>query len=157
MRRKYLKEVIASIILIIIYVMLANARGVSENPFRPELSLEVTVVVPILAGLLISRRTGLVTGLAAPVLNYVLTNDSMQIMMALPYGIVGFIAGYFADKIPSPVIALLVVPTNFLSYALMGMGDAWKPLIYESFIGYIVVVVITNIFRICFKDGIKHK
>lgn len=157
MNHKYKKDIFAIIIFVLIYVILSNARGASQNPYEPTVVMNITTIVPILAGLLISWRTGLFTGLIAPIVNFSITTDIVGIYMTVPYAITGVIAGHLSKKIPSPLIALLVIPLVILLYALKGALNAWEAIAYEAFSSFITIVVISTIYRISFKDATKHK
>lgn len=154
--KKYKKDILAIFIAVILYIIISNARGVSQNPFDNEITLEITATIPILAGLLISKRAGFSAGFIAPMVSFLLTNELFQATMAVPYAILGYIAGEFSNKIPSPIIALLILPANMLAYLFIGKADAWAAFLYESFIGFIAIIVITNIYRISFQDVDKY-
>ena len=71
----------------------------------------------------------------------------------------GFLAGYFKDKAPTPILALSLLVghlLNLIVFILFGLFDVglivtglfWGGLLYEVFIGIVAVMIIKGIYTL---------
>ncbi len=170
MKHKIGSWVWQSLILIIIYVLVGNSRSIQPNPYIPGAVIAVNMIIPIIGGILFGKRVGFLTGLFGPLSNAIYTGSKFEYLAIVPLVLVGFLAGAYNEKAPSPVLAFLIVVAQALTtalYALFGLVPVfgrmfWFGLGYESFIGVLGIVVITTLYRIVFfetaeKPAIERK
>jgi len=155
------KWLLRVLVLVLLYFLLGNARSVQENPFIPGALIAVNMIVPVLAGILFGRGTGLSVGIFGTLLNAVGPAGTIfEFLAIVPNGIMGYAAGYF--KVPSPVLAFSIIIGHLLQifayviFAVLPMSalaslNFWYGLIYETFVGVIGVIVIVTIYRMGFE------
>ncbi len=155
-----------AIILILIYVMLGNSRSLEQNPFIPGAAIAVNMIVPVIAGILFGRKTGLFVGLFGTFINTLTPAGSVfELLAIIPHGIMGYSAGALKRRVASPIAALALTighALNILLFSLFGLMDLsafsdpsfYYGLIYEVFIGIITIVIIITIARLGMKDNV---
>ncbi len=163
MKHKISPWVWQSLILIIIYVLVGNSRSIQPNPYIPGAVIAVNIIIPIIGGILFGKRVGFLTGFFGALSNAIFTGSQFEYIAIIPLALVGFLAGTFNERAPSPVLALLIVLVQALTtalYAIFGLIPAfgrmfWFGLGYESFIGVLGIVVITTLYRIVFFETVE--
>lgn len=165
MRTKLKKWVLPTPIFILLYVLLGNAKSVQENPFIPDATLAINMIIPIIAAILFGWQAGLFTGFLGTTINaifYDLLEKSSAIfeyMAILPHAIMGFLAGYLKDKLPTPILAGFIAIghiLNIIIFTLMGLIpldtlynlNFWYGIGYEIFIDMIVIIIIVSIYKL---------
>ena len=168
-KEKWNKDLGKIFILILIYVLVANARSIQENPYIPEAVLAVNMAVPVIAGILFGRRAGFLTGVAGTLLNALILFSTQQeawlleVIAILPHGIMGWSAAWIREILPTPVPSFAVIIGSLLTTgiaALLGriplasftQVEFWQGLGYEALIIIITVIIIVEIFRLSFED-----
>jgi uncharacterized membrane protein len=153
------------ILAVLLYVLLGNARSIQPNPFIPGAIVAVNMTVPILAGILFGRVPGLLVGLLGTLLNALSPAGSIfEVLSIVPHGIMGFIAGYFRETAPTPIVACSLIVGHVLNltmYVLFGAlpaadllgSNVWYGLAYETFGGVVAVTTMAGIYRLGFKAG----
>lgn len=157
------KWLLRLLILIIVYVLLGNSRSIQPNPFIPGAIIAVNMVIPVIAGILFGSWTGFLVGIFGTFLNSLTPAGSFfEFLAILPHGIMGFLAGYFRGKLPSPILSLSLIIGHLLNIFMFTISDMlpiaslmnitfWYALAYEGFIGIITILVIIGIYRIGFE------
>ncbi len=159
------KEAFHVIILSIIYVLLANARTAPENKYGlPDEMISVTIVIPIIAGIILSCRTGYLTGLFGPVMEAMSPAGTVSNFVSIiPQMLMGYVAGRFRNKVPSPIIALslgigyllntaMLMLTGFIDYRLIFEWNFILGMAYEIIVDVITIIVIVTIYRLGFEN-----
>ena len=101
-------------ILIAVYILLGNSRSIQPNPFIPGAIIAVNMIVPVIAGILFGSWTGFLVGIFGTFLNSLTPAGSFfEFLAVLPHGIMGFLAGYFSGKLPSPILSLSLSSDTF--------------------------------------------
>lgn len=147
-------------LLVLLYVLLGNARSVQPNPFIPGAIIAVNMVIPVLSGILFGRQAGLLVGLLGTSLNTITPAGSLfELLSILPHGTMGWVAGHFRHRVPTPILACSLVVghgLNILMYVLFGVlpfasllhTTFWYGLAYETFAGVIAVTILAGIYRL---------
>jgi len=164
MRRTFKNQIIPTIVLIVLYILIGNARSIQENPFIPGAVIAVNMIVPVIGGILFGRFTGLMTGLVGTALNSLTPAGSIfEIAAILPHAIMGFGAGYFR-KAPSLVIPSFALILGhilnlgiFIMLSLIPMHTFtekgfWLGIGYEIFIGLISIILIVTVYRVSMEE-----
>ena len=164
MRIETRRTLIATGILVILYVLLGNARSIEENLFIPGATIAVSMIVPVVGGVLFGKRVGFAVGILGTLANSLSPAGSIFTYLAiLPHGIMGFTAGYLQERIGPPIPALSIMVGHFLnifayiSFGLIPMGTIsdstfWLGLGYETVIGVMTIALIVAIYRMGFED-----
>jgi uncharacterized membrane protein len=154
---KYKNELFKTVIFVALYVLLGNARSVQENPVVPGAVIAVNMVVPVLAGILYGRGQGLLVGFFGTLLAaFSPIGSAFEIAAIIPHSIMGFLAGYFKDKAPTPIVActlfighllniIMFVLFSLLPISLVADGQFWMGLLYETFIGIVTIMILKGI------------
>lgn len=155
------KLAIRSIILIILYVLLGNARSIEPNPFIPGATLAANMVVPVIAGILFGRYCGLIVGFLGTFLNALSpAGSAFEFAAIIPHSIMGFTAGYFKGPATLRAFSLLIghflnvasfILFGLLPFATITVACFWYGIAYESFIGILAIIILVNIYRLGFK------
>jgi len=166
--KQWKKEVLQIVVLVVLYVLLGNARSVQANPFIPGAKIAVNMIVPVVAGILFGRYPGFIVGIMGTTLNAISpAGSSFELMSILPHGVMGYVAGYLSGKLPSPMVAISLLVghgLNLLVYTAFGMLPAltlmnsnfWFGVAYESFVGILTIIIITAIYRRAFEGVEWH-
>ena len=159
------RDVSQVVLPVILYVLLGNARSIQPNPFIPGAVIAVNMVVPVLTGILFGRVPGLLVGLLGTLLNAVSPAGSLfEFLSIVPHGIMGWVAGHFRARMPTPILACSVIVghgLNILMYVLFGALSFasllhvtfWYGLAYESFAGVVAVTILAGIYRVGFQPS----
>lgn len=119
-----LKQRIPALILIGVYVLLANARTVSANPLAPGDPVDVPMILPVLAGVLFGPLNGLLVGFFGTMLNAATpAGDLFDVLSILPHALMGWLAGWLAGRVPTPIPMLSIYAgllLNTVAYLLAG-------------------------------------
>ena len=105
------KEVLLAVVFIILYILLGNARSARPNPFIPGAVITISIIVPIIAGLIKGKRMGTIVGITATALNTLtpaggLLNGSLyELLAVIPHGLMGYIAGKYREEISTILVA----------------------------------------------------
>lgn len=155
------------LILIIIYLLLANAKSLKFNPFIPGRIMETYMVLPVIAGILFGCRVGLFSGIFGTIAASLIPKlNTTGLYDMIPHGIIGLIAGLYKNKIPSPILAFLIIIGQVLKTGIdivlgnLSLSVALTQnfilgIMYESFIGIITIIVISSIYRLGFEERRK--
>ena len=153
------RRFLPGIFLVVLYVLLGNARSVQPNPFIPGAVIAVNMIIPVIAGILFGVRTGLAVGFFGTLLNALSPIGNLfEYLSIIPHLIMGGTAGLLKGKIPSPYIALTILighSLNLTLYWLFGLipetlfGSLvfWYGIGYEALIGIVVIIVLTAVYR----------
>jgi len=159
MRGAWKQECIQIGILIILYILLGNARSVQPNPYIPGAVIAVNMIVPIIAGVLFGWRSGLFVGLFGTTLNAISPAGSIfEFLAIIPHMLMGVVAGCLKDRVIIPLAACTILLGHLLNIsffvffgametALLTDPSLWKGILYESFIGVIVITIIATIYN----------
>jgi uncharacterized membrane protein len=154
-------------ILVILYVLLGNARSIQENPVIPGAVIAVSMIIPVLAGILFGRNVGLSVGLIGTVLNAVSPAGSLfEFTSIVPHGVMGFCAGLIKEKFPTLIAAGSIIIGHLLNifmFGIFGLLDIellyrfnfWFGIASESLIEILAVIVLTVVYKLGFS-GIKY-
>lgn len=161
------RDIYHILLLILIYVLLANAKSLKFNPFIPGRLMESYMVLPIIAGILFGCRVGLLSGILGTITAAIIPKlNTTGFIDIVPHGIIGLLAGLYTNKIPSPILAFLIVLGHIIKTGIdISLGNLSLDvvlqqtfiigLIYESFIGVITIIVISSIYRLGFEERRK--
>src|SRR5512143_2661188 len=150
------RDVCQVVLPILLYFLLGNARSIEPNPFIPGADIAVNMVIPVLTGILFGRVPGLLVGLLGTLLNAISPAGSLfEFLSIVPHGIMGWVAGHFREKFPTPIVACSLIVghgLNILMYVLFGslaftslLGPSfWYGLAYETFAGVIAVTILAG-------------
>lgn len=147
-------------LFIVVYVLLGNARSVSENPLMPGAALSVNRIVPVLAGVLLGPIAGAVVGLCGTALNALSPAGTyFEWLSILPHAAMGLIAGLLARTVPTPLPML-----SIYAGAALQLGAFWlvgelswlemtrPPFVWrflsDGLIGIMAALVLAAIYRI---------
>tara|TARA_Y100000310_G_scaffold135066_1_gene133949 strand:- start:309 stop:806 length:498 start_codon:yes stop_codon:yes gene_type:complete len=154
---KYKKESFQIVIFVALYVLLGNARSVQENPLVPGAVIAVNMVIPVLAGVMYGRGQGLMVGFLGTLLNaFSPAGSAFELAAIIPHACMGFLAGYFKDKAPTPIVActlfvghllniIIFVLVGLLSISLVADSQFWLGILYETFIGIVTIMLLKGI------------
>ena len=110
------KWLLRLVIMIAVYILLGNSRSIEPNPVISGATIAVNMIVPVIAGILFGRWTGGLVGVIGTFLNSLTPAGSFfEFLAVLPHGVMGFLAGYFKDKLPSPILAFALVIGHILN------------------------------------------
>ncbi len=156
---------LAILILIMLYVLLGNARSIEENPFIPGANLAVNMIVPVLAGILFGPKAGAIVGFLGTAANTLTPAGSVfELAAILPHTLMGSSAGLLRNKLASPFVALTLLVGHILNIVsfvffrliqpeLLRQLTFWIGILYETFYGVIAIVIITMLYRL----GIENR
>ena len=159
------RDVCQVVLPTLLYFLLGNARSIEPNPFIPGANIAVNMVIPVLTGILFGRVPGLLVGLLGTLLNAISPAGSLfEFLSIVPHGIMGWVAGQFREKFPTPIVACSLIVghgLNILMYALFGLlsftsllrPTFWYGLAYETFAGVIAVTILAGIYRVGFEPS----
>jgi len=162
------REIAKVLFPVILYVLIGNARSIQPNPFIPGAVIAVYMVVPVTAGILFGRRTGLLVGILGTLANALSpAGTAFEFAAILPHGVMGYVAGFLRGKFPTPLVAcsLLVGHVlNLMVYLNIGLMESsvlsdrhfWYGLTYECLIGVMTVYVIVTVYRLGFSHTLKR-
>jgi len=151
------------LVLILLYLLLGNARSIQENPFIPGAVIAVNMIIPVIAGILFGKWAGLAVGIFGTFLNSLTPAGSFfEFLSVLPHGVMGFSAGHFKGRFLSVIVMLSLVIGHilniimFISFKVMPITlllnvSFWLALAYEIFTGAVAIIVIVALYRICFE------
>jgi uncharacterized membrane protein len=158
--KKVINEAIVVAVFSVLYVLIGNARSIHENPFIPGAVIAVSMIAPVLAGILFGKRVGFFVGIIGTTLNYFSPAGSIfELLSIIPHGIMGLSAGYLKERFATPLAALALVvghALNTLAYISFDLipkntlsnPQFWSGILYEIFVGVIAVTLITSIYRL---------
>jgi uncharacterized membrane protein len=159
------RDVCQVVLPALLYLLLGNARSIQPNPFIPGAIIAVNMVIPVLTGILFGRVPGLLVGLLGTLLNAISPAGSLfEFLSIVPHGIMGWVAGQFREKFPTPIVACSLIVghgLNILMYVLFGLlsftsllrPTFWYGLTYETFAGVIAVTIMAGIYRVGFEPS----
>jgi len=159
------RDLIKTLVLIIVYVLLGSARSIQENPFIPGAIIAVNMFIPVLAGILFGKYKGLMVGFFGTLANALITNNPFEYAAIIPHTIMGFMAGYLNKKIvfgQAPLSLLIGHILNIVAFMIIGLMVSINPQLllgvaYEIFIGSLAVLIISNLYCLKIeKHGTKH-
>jgi hypothetical protein len=160
-------EILITILFIIIYLLLSNAKSIKPNPFMFELMLTSGIMITLIAGIIFNWRIPIFIAIIGGLINYFFIAENIdKLLVIIPNIIVGVMAGLLKCKLPSPIVALLIIPGNIIKYSLFNYFntieiflfnkiDFWFAFSYECFINYITIIIIISIYRIIILDKEK--
>tara|TARA_B100000315_G_C14550391_1_gene575460 strand:- start:530 stop:985 length:456 start_codon:yes stop_codon:yes gene_type:complete len=146
--------------MVILYVLLGNARSIQPNPFIEGANIAVNMMVPVLAGILFGRGQGLLVGFFGTLLNALSPAGNMfEILAIIPHSIMGFSAGYFKEKFPTPILACSLIIGHILNLSLFTIFQLlplatflsfqfWLGIGYEILTGVIAIMIIKAIYNL---------
>lgn len=158
-RRRFL---VSSAILIVLYILLGNARSIQPNPFIPGAIIAINMIVPVLAGILFGPWCGLVVGLGGTFINsFTPAGSSFELLATLPHGLMGFVAGKLVDRAPTPVPSMALAAGHlgniamYVAFGLMKWTEVanarfWYGLLTEFFVGMVAVSLIAALYHVAF-------
>jgi len=154
------KEVLLIALLVLLYVLIGNARSIQPNPIVPGAIIAVNMFVPVLAGILLGPRAGLLVGILGTLANALSpAGNPFEFAAILPHGIMGFIAGSFKDRLPTSILASSIIIGHLLNLvmfvafrllpfdALLGLLF-WYALAFEALAGIVTITVLATIYRL---------
>ena len=156
---KFLKQVTIASIFILIYVLLGNARSAYTNPFIPEWEMTVTIIVPVIAGILFGRYIGLSVGFFGSLINsFSPAGTLLDSLNILPFSVIGFLAGYWNKRSSLSILSVIIILGHILRMILLLISgvipwtypfhfDFWAAIGFESIIGMISVVLLASIYE----------
>jgi len=159
------KDVWQVVLPTLLYLLLGNARSIQPNPFIPGAIIAVNMVIPVLTGILFGRVPGLLVKLLGTLLDAISPAGSLfEFLSIVPHGIMGWVAGQFREKYPTPIVACSLIVghgLNILMYVLFGLlsftpllhPTFWYGLTYETFAGVIAVTILAGIYRVGFESS----
>jgi len=165
MKLKIKPWVVQSIVLIVLYVLLGNARSVEPNPFMPGAVISVNMIIPIIGGILFGWRVGILSGGLGTLINAFITGSSFELLSIFSHALIGFLPGIFRKKMPSYFLSVFLILghainiTLFFIYGLMPIirPSYWWGVSYEILIGILAIIVITTLYRLIFEKKKEPK
>jgi len=145
---------------IILFILLGNARSAASNPFIPGILLTMNVFLPVVAGRIKGRWEGALVGLLGSLLNSLSPAGTVfDLLNAVPYFLMGYLAGVLAERYPTPIVALAILPgrllTNliYFSFGLVPEGvfdnpAFWVSLGFVIYIGMVLMMFMNTIYRL---------
>lgn len=162
--KTFMSEFTVVAIFAVLYVLIGNARSIHENPFIPGAVIAVSMIVPVLAGILFGKRVGFFTGIIGTSLNYFSPASSIfDLLSIIPHGIMGFSAGLLKERFSTPLASLSLIvghATNTVVYINFGFiakdtlsnPEFWSGIAYETFVGIITITLITSIYKLGLEE-----
>jgi LytS/YehU family sensor histidine kinase len=154
-------------ILILLYVLIGNARSIDINPFLPGAMVAVNMIVPVLGGILFGPRVGLMVGLFGTLFGALLWDAAgrseaaqYEYLAIVPHAVMGYVAGYLRTKVPTVIVSSTLIIGHVLTIAmvvlfideigtpLLGERLLWYSIGYDVFAGMIAVTILAMIYRI---------
>jgi uncharacterized membrane protein len=163
------KELLQMIILVILYILIGNARSIQLNPIVPGAVIAVNMIIPVIGGILFGWRVGALVGIFGTAINALTPAGSeFELAAIIPHGIMGFAAGYISEKFPIPLAAASIIIghiLNILSFLAFGLLTFeiinvfrfWYGLAFESLAGIITIVVSIAIYRLVIQTNLTHR
>lgn len=105
------KEVILTSIFIILYILLGNARSARPNPFISGAVITISIIVPVIAGLIGGKRMGAIVGILGTAINAftpaggLLQGIIYELLAIIPNGLVGYLAGYYREQLSTIIVS----------------------------------------------------
>lgn len=163
------KEILQIVVLVVLYILIGNARSIQPNPVVPGAVIAVNMIVPIIGGILFGWRVGALVGLLGTFINaFTPAGNEFEFAAIIPHGVMGFIAGYYHEKFPVPLVAASIIIGHifnilmFLSFGLLPFTSLnslrfWYGLGFEALAGIISIVVIIAIYRMVVQTTLNRK
>lgn len=149
-------------VLVVLYVLIGNARSIQPNPFIPGAAIAVYMVVPVVAGILFGCRTGFLVGALGSLLTAISpAGTAFEFASILPHAIMGMAAGCLRGKFPTPFVAATILighvlkifaylATGLMQMSLLMTSSFWIGIAYESLVGIMTIYVIVTMYRMGF-------
>lgn len=160
------------VLLVLLYILLGNARSVQPNPIVPGAIVAVNMVVPVLAGIFYGPWAGLAVGAVGTFANTLSpAGNEFEMLAILPHAVMGLLAGLLSRRYPTPVAAFALLFGHMANIAMFSffLQDSvfpeagilvnarfWQGLAFEAFAGILTVIVVAAIFRII-RNELKGK
>jgi len=155
---RFRRSIIQILVVSILYVLLGNARSIQPHPFFQGTDLAVTMIIPVIAGILFGWRVGLVSGVIGSILQYFSPGGSfLDLYRLIPNAIMGFTAGHlkfspvfaaFTIALGNIIIIILFLISNIISIHVLSIPSFWFGFFYEIFIEYVAILLIVNVYRL---------
>jgi len=147
------KELMITIVMIILYLILGNINSIKSNPVVPGAIVAVNMIVVVIAGILFGKKVGLGTGLAGTFVNAAITGSGFELAAIIPHTIMGWYAGKIANKKRLVISSLAIIVghilniimfliTGLLSISALANSYFWMGLIYGAVFGIISISLI---------------
>ena len=147
---------------VLFYILLASIQSLLHNPIVRGASITISIIVPVLAGMLLGPRSGATVGFFGTVIAVLVSSTfPFEIVAILPHTVIGYLAGRWTTNI-SPTIggfALITghmlnnigfVITDLLPIEILTMPSFYFGLgieiIGELFCVYILYLIYTEMF-----------
>ncbi len=164
------EETLITLIFIILYILIGNARSVQENPFIPGATIAFNMIIPVVAGAVGGRYVGAYVGFFGTLLESLTPAGSIYTMLAIvPHTMMGYTAGVLKKTQHIHVVILALVLGHILNLILFTVFNQipigiftnisfWMGLGYEIILGSIGIIIIYYIYKIGFiKNGALDK
>ena len=106
------KKILAILVCIILYALLANARSLDESFLEAAFGLKLAIIV--IAGNMFGSYIGASVGIGGAVVNGLITGNVLEWISILGNLVIGVVSGLLARRFMSPVAALSLL----LGYAV---------------------------------------
>ncbi len=158
-RRKVL-DLPFALACILLFILLGNARSATPHPFIPGALLTMNIFIPVVAGRIKGGWEGALVGLLGPLLNSVSPAGTIfDVLSAVPYSLMGYLAGMLAEKYPTPIVALSILPGRLLTnlvFHLFGLvpegvfGNPafWASMAFVLYVGVVLVMFVNTLYRL---------
>jgi len=159
------QKVIVIVLLVVVYILLGNARSIQENPIVPGANIAVNMIIPVLAGLLFGPAAGFSVGAIGTAINATITGSIFEFAAVVPHALMGLGSGILALRFPKFIAAFGIIIGHFLNilfFGLLGLlpleltytFDFWRGLGYEIFVGLVAIIVIYSIYNLAsYRSG----
>jgi len=164
MNKNIRNEILRTVVLIVIYVLLGNARSIQSNPVIPGAVIAANMIVPVIAGILFGKRTGALVGFFGTLLNALSPAGTVfEFAAIIPHAVMGWSAGFIKEKMPRFIAAFALIIGHvlnidfFILFKLINFSQIanwifWRSLVYESFAEIVSIVLIVSIYRLGFEE-----
>ena len=163
------KSIVLMLVLIVIYILLGNARSVKPNPFIPGAVVALNMIVVVVAGIIGGKKMGATVGFFATLFNaFSPVGSVFEFAAIIPHTIMGYLAGYLRLKVATPFVALTLLVGHglniafflifgLMTYTVLLQSLFWLGIAYETFFGIIGIVITHAIYRMGFEHGTDNK
>lgn len=113
---------------ILFYVLLAAIQSLLQNPIVDGATIAISMLVPVLCGILFGRYSGAIIGFTGTAISSFLTTSSgFEILSIAPHAIMGYLAGHLTERY-SPTLGSIALPIghilNIATYIIVGKLSA---------------------------------
>lgn len=105
------KEIVMTSIFILLYILLGNARSARPNPFISGAVITISIIVPIIAGLIGGKRMGAMVGIFGTAITTITPAGGLlqgviyELLAIVPNGLAGYLAGRYREQFSTIIVS----------------------------------------------------